>query len=529
MIFKKYIIVCFIILIGELFLSCQTNNKKDQQNETNLSEIDNSRLIQKATIKVISDDSLVLKRIHLLNLHLLPNSSSERYIKTYLKDTTVIDIILEKPQIVNFNTFGIKTIYITRFLLSPGDNILLNIKDKNLTATGENAAHYNFYPKLDSSNTTYRYIPYKNDLKDYKKRIKANYLKRKQFFDSYIKKNVVTEDFIAIMGAQIRYEYLYNLMGPRSKEIKGEGEKDVFYVNNFDNFLFDEVKEINIEKDGIFDFGKYFDQVSLEDFKKPELLKNNFFRVNLIFFIRQYFLDSGYANYSKSKFLEEKKFIQDNFGEEIETYAIARLLLDYHKNSFGLGKENYDLLKQTIEEYYDQFLSDDSYVEKIDELKQSLENFKRELSDELLQTKLIDLKGDTISLNEVFNKSKNKIKVIDFWASWCLPCLDEVQKSQSIRSALAKNSNLELIYFSIDKDKSAWIKTSKKLAKYGMLKNQYLISNFKSSELNHYLKVKSIPRYVIFNKQNEIVVEDAPRPTDSIRFKQVLNEILMKR
>ena len=68
----------------------------------------------------------------------------------------------------------------------------------------------------------------------------------------------------------------------------------------------------------------------------------------------------------------------------------------------------------------------------------------------------------------------------------------------------------------------------KKYAKYGLLKNQYLIPDFKSTELSYYLKVKSIPRYVIFNERNELVVEDGPRPTDSIRFKQVLKELLLK-
>ena len=528
MIYKKHIIVFIIILISGLFYSCQIENKDDRQNKIKLIENDSSRLNQNATLKVVSDDSLVLKRIQLMGLHFLFNSSSDRYIQTYQKDTTVIDILkLERPQIVHFNALGLNIAYRTRFLISPGDSVLLSIKNNRLEISGKNSTHYNFYPQIDSTNTAYRYIPYKNDLKDYKKRVKANYIKRIKFFNSYLEKHDVTDDFNTIMSAQIQHEYWYHLILPNSIKIKNK--EHFFYINKNDHFLFDEIKRMNVEKDGIFEIGEYFDHVSIEDFKKPKLLNSHFFRVNLIFFIRQYFLDSDYANYSKSKFLEEKKFIQDNFEEEIETYAIARLLLDYHKNSFGLGKENNDLLKQTIDTYYERFSKDDSYKEKIDELIFSLKNINTNLSEDLLQTKLIDIQGDTLQLKDIFKKYKDKIKVIDFWASWCLPCLDEVQKSQSIRNALAKNDNLELIYFSIDKDKSAWIKSSKKLKKYGMLNNQYLIPNFKSTELYHYLKVKSIPRYVIFNKQNEIVIEDGPRPTDSIRFKRVLNEVLMKR
>jgi len=530
MILKKNITICFIILLSVFFFSCKMDSKKDQQNQGKLSEISNSPKIQNVRIKVISDDTLFLSRIHLKNIHLLSNSASKRYSITYLKDTTVIDMPLARPQIVYFNTSSGNTQYITRFLISPGDKILLNITDKNFNATGVNAAHYNFYPLIDSINTAYWHIPYKYNLQDYKKRIKANYLKRKKFFSAYVENNPVTDEFKIMMGAQIQHEYLYNLIGPNSKEIKDPtGENETFYANNFSNFLAEEVGKTNVEKDGIFDYGEYFDHVSIEDFKKPELLNNHIFRVTLILFIRQYFLDSGYANYSRLKFLEEKKFIQDNFGKEIETYAIARLLLDYHKNSFGLGKENNKLLNETIDAYYSEFVKDDSFKEKIDELKISLSNFKGQLSEELLQTKLINIKGDTLSLVEVFDKSKGKLKIIDFWASWCIPCLDEVEKSQEIRSNLENNKNIDLIYFSIDKDEKAWRATSKKLRKSGMLKNQYLIPNFNTTALHAYLKVKTIPRYVFFNKLNEIVVEDGPRPTDSIRFKAVINEILQKK
>ena len=527
MIYKKNIITFIIILIGALFFSCQIDKNVDRQNKVELIENDSRGLNGNATLKVISDDSLALKRVHFGGLHLLGNSSSDRYIRTYLKDTTIVTILnLEKPQIVFFSGLGLNINYMSYFLISPGDSVLLSIKNKQLVISGKNSAHYNFYPKIDSTYTAYWYVPYKDDLKDYKKRIKESYLKRKQFFNSYIEKHNVTDDFKTIMSAKIQHEYLYYLMAPTKVKMKYNGR--FIYINDFDNFLKEEIKKNNIEKDGLFDIGDYFDHVSVEDFNKPKLLNNHFFRANLVFFIRQYFLDSDYENYSKSKFLEEKKFIQDNFEEEIETFAIARLLLDYHKNSFGLSKESNELLKQTIDTYYERFSKDDSYKEKIDELKQSLDNIESKLSDELLQIKLIDIKGDTLSLAEVFNKSKNKIKIIDFWASWCLPCVDEVQKSQNVRNELAKNNNLDLIYFSIDEKKLSWLKTSRKWAKYGMLNNQYLIPNFKSTELYHYLKVKSIPRYVIFNKQNEIIIEDGPRPTDSIRFRQVLNEALDK-
>lgn len=525
MIYKKYIITFSIILISGLHFSCQIDSKDNRQNKAEPHKSDSRESNQKAIIKVVSDDAKALKHTAITDFNKMSNTGAF-YSKIIQNDTLTFTIdSIYKPHILRYSGIGNYNSYRAKILVSPGDKVLFKIKNNFLVFIGKNAANYNFYTQLDSTGTDWSKIPYNGDIFEYKKKCKANYLKRQHFLESYVAQNNVSDDFKAFVGAELQQEYLWNLMGPRSIPSKD----GLFFINNLENLIGTIAQDYDVEKDGVFNLEEYFDHIGLQDFNNSEQLNSFYGRYNLISFLRQYFLGSEYTTYSKSKFQEEKKFIQENFIDDVETYAIARLLVDYHKNSFGLVKESNDLLKQTIDTYYERFSKDDSYKEKIDELKQSLNNIDSKLSDELLQTKLIDFKGDTISLNEVFNKSKNKIKVIDFWASWCLPCIDEVQKSQNIRNTLVKNDNLDLIYFSIDKDKSSWIKSSKKMAKYGMLKNQYLIPNFKSTELNQFLRVKSIPRYVIFNKQNEIVVEDGPRPTDSIRFKGVLNEVLMKR
>ncbi|QCX37205.1 hypothetical protein FF125_01645 [Aureibaculum algae] len=520
---KSYILVFTYVIIG-LTLACE-NSKKSRQTDKVL-VVKNVKLksVKSTIIKVVSDDSRVLEHTAITDFNIMPNTG-DFYSKSIENDTLTFAIdSIYKSHILRYSGIGNYNSYRTKILVSPGDSVLFKIKNSTIEFIGKNAANYNFYNQLDSTDTDWAKIGYKGDIFEYKKRCKANFLKRQQFLKTYVAENNVSDDFETIVGGELQQEYLWNLMGPRSIPF----QDGLFYFNNLENLVTTIAKDYSIEKDGLFNLQEYFDHIELQDFNKSEQLNSPYGKNNLISFLRQYFLNSEYTNYSQSKFLEEKKFIQENFISDIETFAIARLLIDYYKNGFGITNQSKKLLEDTIEEYYVKFSKEKSYKEKIDNLISSIENINTVLSDDLLQTKLINIRGDTISLKDVFKKSNHKIKIIDFWASWCIPCIDEIVKTKIIRNKMKLSNDVEWVYFSIDNDVSAWKKKSKKLAEYGLLTNQYLIPNFKASELNYYLKVKTIPRYVIFDKQNLMVAEDSPRPSDSIALKKIIDNINSK-
>ncbi|MBP9984636.1 MAG: TlpA family protein disulfide reductase, partial [Prevotella sp.] len=54
-----------------------------------------------------------------------------------------------------------------------------------------------------------------------------------------------------------------------------------------------------------------------------------------------------------------------------------------------------------------------------------------------------------------------KIFLVDFWASWCVPCRKEIPNLKNIYAANSKKG-LEIISVSIDKNEAAWKKALEK-------------------------------------------------------------------
>jgi hypothetical protein len=55
--------------------------------------------------------------------------------------------------------------------------------------------------------------------------------------------------------------------------------------------------------------------------------------------------------------------------------------------------------------------------------------------------------------------------------------------------------------------------------------NSFFLLNGHKSALASSLKVLGIPRYVIFNQTNKIVLNTAPSPSDNIYFERIIDDI----
>ncbi len=131
---------------------------------------------------------------------------------------------------------------------------------------------------------------------------------------------------------------------------------------------------------------------------------------------------------------------------------------------------------------------------------------------------LNDTKDQPVSMTDF----KGKVVVMDIWAMWCAPCLAEKPHFVKVEESFKERDDIVFIGVSHDglSKKELW---KNFVAKKGWT-NIELIANYDES-IGKYYKVEGIPRFMIFDKEGNIVTVDAPRPSDPA-FKKLIEQTL---
>jgi thiol-disulfide isomerase/thioredoxin len=230
------------------------------------------------------------------------------------------------------------------------------------------------------------------------------------------------------------------------------------------------------------------------------VISRNYFR-----FVDDYVRHSAMAELKKdtSKKYEQvkKEFIEKNFSGELKEYLWTKWIYDLlvHENDVAEAKP---LLEQ-----YRASVSRKDYLEILENAYREAE--KLAAGNPAPEFTFPDVNGKMVSLKSF----RGKVVYLDIWASWCGPCRAEIPEAKKLEEEM-KDKEIAFVCISVDADENAW----KKIIKEKEMAGIHLLSkgNF-NSEIARLYNVKGIPRYVIIDKNGNIVDSNAKRPSSGVK------------
>ena len=211
--------------------------------------------------------------------------------------------------------------------------------------------------------------------------------------------------------------------------------------------------------------------------------------------VNRYFEDQSISSVNPSFTAYQLNNISELFSDKtIQSYLAYRVVRDHVSYN---GIKDYDLIWPV----FDKICTSVSFKKEIVDALASW-NYLRS-GNPAQDFAGVTLEGDTVRLTDF----KGKYIYVDVWATWCRPCLAEIPALTRIEEEM-KDNNIVFISASVDRDKDAWDKMLTSQEMHGV---QIYVGN--SEILSGFYKISSIPRFMLFDREGNILEVSADRPS----------------
>ncbi len=131
---------------------------------------------------------------------------------------------------------------------------------------------------------------------------------------------------------------------------------------------------------------------------------------------------------------------------------------------------------------------------------------------------------DTVSTVQslIKNNFQGRKVFIDFWATWCSPCISEFKYEKELHDYLAKN-DIEILYISVDdtKAKGIW---EKMINKYQINGYHYIVNPEVAANLSKWFE--GIPRYMLFDSDGKMINDNLLRPSEKQKLYSQIQSLI---
>lgn len=116
-----------------------------------------------------------------------------------------------------------------------------------------------------------------------------------------------------------------------------------------------------------------------------------------------------------------------------------------------------------------------------------------------------DLNGKMISLSDF----KGKVVLVDVWATWCAPCREQIPYMKKLEEEL---HGMDIVFLSVSTDNERDSEKWKQMVIDQELGGVHVFAG-QGSKFSEDYKITSIPHFMLFDKDGNIISIDAPRPS----------------
>ncbi len=417
-----------------------------------------------------------------------------------------LDMEVFAPQYIQIK----HSIFKTRAFAAPGNDFNINFDcvdfQKSIKYSGKGGADNNFmaeYFRKYESNTAwdvYLLMCKSHDPMKFKQVWMDHLKEEEEFLKNYAASFPLTDAFKVWMADHIRYKN----------------------ANQLWDYQFNHAWENDIEVSSFTPPPSYF--TFLDDFKA-----NNDYLASSPYYNR--FLDNFIWHLYN---LDLSARDMEGF-ERFDVRAKKEIALT-KKNFTGYARDKqysdimYEILekneKDLFESLYDDYkgIVEDEHLKFVIEVKSNqviAKNKGEALPLGAKEIQVVDENGNTVPFKDLISLYAGNVVYVDFWASWCAPCIQEMPSSLILQDRF-QGEPVKFLYLSQDEESDRWRKA---IARNSITGDHVLMNREMFVKLSGQYNVSSIPRYMIIDKNGNVVVPDATSPSN-INTAKKINELL---